>query len=262
MQDGIKMKPFVLTALSLSLLGTNCFAIDSQNTMPNSMNTSPSTTPQVVAPAVNEPSAPQVVAPAANEPSAPQAVAPAVNESSATTGTSNEVSAPATQAAPNQAISNQPATPPSNPMEYQTIQQPQAAASDPGEAFLAANKLKPDVITLPDGLQYKVIKEGMGQKPTLDDTVTVNYVGTFIDGREFDSSYKRNKPATFPVTGVIPGWTEALQMMSVGSVWELYIPASLAYGATGAPPIVGPNQVLIFKVELLGVNQPAEELNR
>ena len=124
-----------------------------------------------------------------------------------------------------------------------------------GEAFLASNKSKPNVVTLPDGLQYKVIKEGDGRKPGLNDTVTVHYSGTLIDGSEFDSSYKRGQPATFPVSGVIPGWTEALQLMKAGSVWELYIPSNLAYGANGAPPVIGPNQVLIFKVELLSVNK-------
>jgi len=124
-----------------------------------------------------------------------------------------------------------------------------------GDAFLTANKIKPGVVTLPDGLQYKVIKEGSGPKPAATDTVTVNYAGTLIDGTEFDSSYKRGQPATFPVGGVIAGWTEALQLMKVGSTWELYIPAALAYGANGAPPVIGPNQTLIFKVELLSINK-------
>lgn len=137
-----------------------------------------------------------------------------------------------------------------NPMQSTTEDKNKTA----GDAFLAANKLKPGVVTLPDGLQYKVIKDGTGPKPTASDTVKVNYAGTLIDGTEFDSSYKRGQPASFPVNGVIPGWTEALQLMKVGSTWELYIPASLAYGANGAPPIIGPNQTLIFKVELLDVN--------
>lgn len=119
-----------------------------------------------------------------------------------------------------------------------------------GQAFLATNKTKPGVVTLPSGLQYKVIKEGNGPKPTAADTVTVNYEGKLIDGTEFDSSYKRNEPATFPVGGVIAGWTEALQLMKVGSTWELFIPADLAYGENG-PAVIGPNQVLVFKVELL-----------
>ncbi len=130
-----------------------------------------------------------------------------------------------------------------------------AYALDPGEAFLKANKNKPGVVTLPDGLQYKVIVTGKGEKPNKYDTVTVNYSGKLIDGTEFDSSYKRNAPASFPVSAVIPGWTEALQMMTVGSTWELYIPAKLAYGSRGAPPAIGPNETLIFKVELLGINK-------
>lgn len=128
-------------------------------------------------------------------------------------------------------------------------------AKKAGETFLMANKQKPGVVTLADGLQYKVIKEGAGAKPTANDTVTVNYKGTLIDGTEFDSSYKRHEPASFPVNAVIPGWTEALQLMKVGSVWELYIPAALAYGDRGAPPVIGPNQTLIFQVELLAVNK-------
>jgi FKBP-type peptidyl-prolyl cis-trans isomerase FklB len=124
-----------------------------------------------------------------------------------------------------------------------------------GDAFLAANKNKPGVVTLPDGLQYKIIKAGNGPKPTANDTVTVNYAGTLINGTEFDSSYKRGQPATFPVNGVIAGWTEALQLMPVGSTWELYIPSELAYGQNGAPPVIGPNETLIFKVELLGINK-------
>lgn len=124
-----------------------------------------------------------------------------------------------------------------------------------GDAFLAANKAKPGVITLPDGLQYKVITEGKGAKPTLNDTVTVHYSGTLVDGKEFDSSYKRGEPATFPVSGVIAGWTEALQLMPAGSTWELFIPASLAYGDQGAPPVIGPNETLIFKVQLISVKK-------
>lgn len=120
-----------------------------------------------------------------------------------------------------------------------------------GQAFLATNKSKAGVVTLPDGLQYKVIKEGTGELPKLNDVVTVNYKGTLIDGTEFDSSYKRGEPATFPVSGVIAGWTEALQLMKVGSTWELYIPAELAYGANGMPPVIAPNQTLIFTVELI-----------
>lgn len=124
-----------------------------------------------------------------------------------------------------------------------------------GDAFLEANKSKKGVITLPDGLQYKIIKQGNGPRPTTSDIVTVHYAGKLIDGTEFDSSYKRGQPATFPVSGVIPGWTEALQLMGKGSVWELYIPASLAYGAAGAPPVIGPNETLIFKVDLIDVKK-------
>lgn len=124
-----------------------------------------------------------------------------------------------------------------------------------GTAFLSANKAKPGVVTLPSGLQYKVIKSGTGDMPTANDTVTVNYAGTLIDGTEFDSSYKRGEPISFPVSGVIPGWTEALKLMKVGSTWELYIPANLAYGANGASPVIGPNETLIFKVDLLGIKK-------
>jgi FKBP-type peptidyl-prolyl cis-trans isomerase FklB len=124
-----------------------------------------------------------------------------------------------------------------------------------GMAFLHQNKLKKGVVTLPDGLQYKIIKKGNGGRPSLTDTVTVNYVGKLVDGTEFDSSYKRGEPATFPVNGVIPGWTEALQLMTKGSTWELYIPAELAYGAQGVPPTIGPNEILIFKVDLIDIKK-------
>ena len=123
-----------------------------------------------------------------------------------------------------------------------------------GEAFLAQNKTKSGVKTLPSGLQYKVITEGKGKSPKESDTVTVQYSGTLIDGTEFDSSYKRGQPATFPVGGVIKGWTEALQLMKEGSKWQLVIPSDLAYGASGTQggPI-GPNAVLIFDVELVSI---------
>jgi FKBP-type peptidyl-prolyl cis-trans isomerase FklB len=124
-----------------------------------------------------------------------------------------------------------------------------------GDAFLLANKMKKGVVTTANGLQYKVLVKGKGAKPTSVDTVSVDYVGTLIDGTEFDSSIKRGQPATFPVNGVIAGWTEALQLMPVGSTWELYIPASLAYGEQGAPPSIGPNETLIFKVSLLGIQK-------
>ena len=123
-----------------------------------------------------------------------------------------------------------------------------------GEAFLAANKTKPGVVTLPSGLQYKILKEGTGPKPTTSDTVKCNYVGTMVDGTEFDSSAKHGGPATFPVTQVIKGWTEALQLMPVGSKWQLFIPPDLAYGDRGAPGgQIGPNATLIFEVELLSI---------
>lgn len=121
-----------------------------------------------------------------------------------------------------------------------------------GEVFLAANKGKDGVKTTASGLQYKIIKDGNGQMPKATDTVTVNYRGTLVDGTEFDSSYKRGEPATFPLNGVIPGWTEALQMMKVGSKWQLFLPSAIAYGERGAGRI-GPNATLIFEVELLSV---------
>ena len=122
-----------------------------------------------------------------------------------------------------------------------------------GEAFLSENKKKEGVKTLPSGLQYKVIKEGTGKMPKDEDTVVTNYRGTLIDGTEFDSSYKRGQPATFPVKGVIPGWTEALQLMKEGSKWELFIPSNLAYGERGAGNVIGPNATLIFEIELISV---------
>ena len=121
-----------------------------------------------------------------------------------------------------------------------------------GEAYLEANKKKDGWKVTPSGLQYKVVTTGTGEKPKASDTVVTNYRGTTIDGTEFDSSYKRNQPAEFPVNAVIPGWTEALQMMPVGSKWQLAIPASLAYGEN-APPEIGPNSVLLFDVELVGI---------
>lgn len=124
-----------------------------------------------------------------------------------------------------------------------------------GEAFLAKNKTKEGVVTTDSGLQYKIITEGEGEKPTANDIVTVHYVGTLIDGTEFDSSYKRGQPISFPVNAVIPGWVEALQLMKAGSTYELYIPAKLAYGERGSPPAIGPNEVLIFKVNLIGVKK-------
>jgi FKBP-type peptidyl-prolyl cis-trans isomerase len=122
-----------------------------------------------------------------------------------------------------------------------------------GVAFLEANKTKDGVVTLPSGLQYKVLQEGTGPKPAPTDTVVCNYRGTLLDSTEFDSSYKRGQPATFPVTGVIKGWTEALQLMPVGSKWQLFIPSELAYGERGAGGQIGPNATLIFEVELLSI---------
>jgi FKBP-type peptidyl-prolyl cis-trans isomerase FklB len=122
-----------------------------------------------------------------------------------------------------------------------------------GEAFLATNKTKDGVVTLPSGLQYKVLTPGTGPKPTASDSVVCSYRGTLIDGKEFDSSYKRGQPATFPVAGVIKGWTEALQLMPVGSKWQLFVPSDLAYAERGSGPDIGPNATLIFEVELLSI---------
>jgi FKBP-type peptidyl-prolyl cis-trans isomerase FklB len=121
-----------------------------------------------------------------------------------------------------------------------------------GKAFMDENKKKPGVKTLPSGLQYKVITEGSGKSPKETDQVTVNYKGTLITGTEFDSSYKRGQPATFPVKGVIPGWTEALQKMKEGAKWQLVVPPELAYGSKGMGPIP-PNSTLVFEVELISV---------
>ena len=122
-----------------------------------------------------------------------------------------------------------------------------------GEKFLKANRLKKGVVTLPSGLQYKILKTGTGPVPKLSDTVECNYRGTLIDGTEFDSSYKRGKPASFQVEGVIKGWVEALQMMNVGSKWKLYNPADLAYGDRGAGQVIKPGSTLVFEVELLNI---------
>ena len=124
-----------------------------------------------------------------------------------------------------------------------------------GEAFLAENKKKDGVKTLPSGLQYKVTKAGTGKKPKLTDTVTTQYRGTLIDGTEFDSSYRRGQPVSFPVAGVIPGWTEALQLMEEGAKWQLFIPPNLAYGERGAGRDIGPNATLIFEIELVSIQE-------
>jgi len=133
-----------------------------------------------------------------------------------------------------------------------------AAASNKaeGERYLAANRTRPGVTTLPSGLQFKVLKQGTGPRPKATDTVTVHYEGKLIDGTIFDSSLKRGQPASFPVNRVIAGWTEALQLMPVGSTWQLYIPSNLAYGEK-APPggLIGPNAVLTFEVQLLKIGQ-------
>lgn len=130
-----------------------------------------------------------------------------------------------------------------------------ATARKAGEAFLAENKSKDGVVTLPSGMQYKILTAGTGPKPTASDTVNCNYRGTLLNGQEFDSSYKRGQPISFPVTGVIKGWTEALQLMPTGSKWQLFIPADLAYGDRGNGGI-GPGETLIFEVELISIGEP------
>ena len=122
-----------------------------------------------------------------------------------------------------------------------------------GEAFLAANKTKDGVVTLASGVQYKVLTAGTGKTPALTDTVTCHYRGTLIDGTEFDSSYRRGQTASFPVRGVIQGWTEVLQLMPVGSIWQVAIPPALAYGSRGAGPDIGPDTTLLFDIELVGI---------
>jgi FKBP-type peptidyl-prolyl cis-trans isomerase FklB len=124
-----------------------------------------------------------------------------------------------------------------------------------GEAFLAENAKQEGVVVTSSGLQYKVLEPGEGDAPTPADTVTVNYRGTLVDGTQFDSSYDRGQPATFPVQGVIPGWTEALQLMKPGSKYQLAIPAELAYGERGAGQTIGPNSTLLFDVELISVEK-------
>ncbi|TYO97113.1 FKBP-type peptidyl-prolyl cis-trans isomerase FklB [Geothermobacter ehrlichii] len=141
-------------------------------------------------------------------------------------------------------------------MELQQVLQEKAAAKNraEGEAFLAANRKKDGVKVTASGLQYRVIREGDGATPGPDSTVTVNYRGALVDGTEFDSSYKRGKPATFQLNRVIRGWTEGLQLMKAGGKYEFVLPADLAYGEQGAGQVIGPNSVLIFEVELLEVN--------
>jgi FKBP-type peptidyl-prolyl cis-trans isomerase FklB len=127
-------------------------------------------------------------------------------------------------------------------------------AKTDGEAFLAANKGKTGVTTLPDGIQYKVIKSGSGKQPKTTDTITAHYEGTLINGKVFDSSYRRGTPATFPVNQVIQGWQEILPLMHVGDKWQVYIPSDLAYGEDGAGQDIGPNETLIFDIELISIN--------
>ena len=132
-------------------------------------------------------------------------------------------------------------------------QQVGAANKQAGAQFLAANKDKEGVVTLPSGLQYKILKEGTGPKPAATDTVVCNYRGTLLDGTEFDSSYKTGKPATFPVNQVIKGWTEALQLMPVGSKWQVFVPSDLAYGERSPGAEIGPNSTLVFEIDLLSI---------
>jgi FKBP-type peptidyl-prolyl cis-trans isomerase FklB len=129
------------------------------------------------------------------------------------------------------------------------------AKAGAGEAFLAENAKKEGVTTTASGLQYKVLKSGMGESPKVSDTVKVHYQGTLIDGTIFDSSIQRGEPISFPVNAVIPGWTEALQLMKVGDKWQLFIPARLAYGDQSPSPAIPANSVLIFEVELLGIEK-------
>ncbi len=130
-----------------------------------------------------------------------------------------------------------------------------------GQKFLDDNKKKKDIVTLPSGLQYRIIKEGKGDSPKATDVVTTHYRGKLIDGTEFDNSYNRGEPVKFAVNGVIPGWTEALQLMKPGAKWELFIPSKLAYGENGVGQIIGPNSTLVFEVELLTVEKPNDKQN-
>lgn len=144
-------------------------------------------------------------------------------------------------------------------MREQHLKKQQALAeknAKEGAAFLATNKGKEGVKTTASGLEYKVIQEGTGKTPAPEDTVTAHYRGTLLDGTEFDSSYKRGQPASFPVSGVIPGWTEVLQLMKVGAKYIVWIPSHLGYGERGAGNVIGPNALLIFEIELLDVQKP------
>ena len=138
---------------------------------------------------------------------------------------------------------------------FQKIQERKFSKNvEEGKAFLKENSTKEGVVTLPSGLQYKILKEGNGPKPKESDQVTTHYHGTLINGTVFDSSVQRGQPATFPVNGVIQGWVEALQLMPTGSKWQLYVPSDLAYGSRGASDDIGPNTTLIFDVELISIN--------
>jgi len=128
-----------------------------------------------------------------------------------------------------------------------------------GQAFLEANKAKEGIVTLPSGLQYKILKAGTGEKPEIDETVECNYRGTLIDGTEFDNSSKHNGPVTFPVRGVVMGWSEALLRMPVGSKWQIFVPPQLAYGKSGSGQIIPPNSTLIFEVELLAIKEKEQD---
>jgi FKBP-type peptidyl-prolyl cis-trans isomerase FklB len=132
----------------------------------------------------------------------------------------------------------------------ETAQANRAKAGD----FLRANGVRPGVVTRPSGLQYEVLKAGTGPQPTLDDVVSTHYRGTHLDGKEFDATDPRGEPATFPVRGVVPGWQEALQLMKVGSKWRLYVPPELGYGEAGSPPVIEPNEVLVFEIELVRID--------
>jgi FKBP-type peptidyl-prolyl cis-trans isomerase FklB len=143
--------------------------------------------------------------------------------------------------------------------QQEKMKEASAVNKKEGDTFLATNKGKEGVVTLPSGLQYKIEKAGTGPKPTPNDSVVCNYRGTLIDGKEFDSSYKRGQPATFPVTGVIKGWTEALQLMPVGSKWQLFVPSDLAYGDRGAGADIGPGATLIFEVELMSIEDKSKD---
>ncbi len=137
--------------------------------------------------------------------------------------------------------------------QQEEMQQAADTNKKAGEAFLAGNKSKDGIVALPSGLQYKILTPGTGPKPAASDTVVCNYRGTLLDGTEFDSSYKRGQPATFPVSGVIKGWTEALQLMPVGSKWQLFVPSDLAYGDRSPGPEIAPGSTLVFEVELLSI---------